>query len=168
MGKITEMAEHLEIAKGGKMEKYGLLLRQIQALVEMEKDLTAVLANTAAMIHFTFGFLWTGFYIVKGDCLVVGPFQGPLACNRIRYGKGVCGTSWKEGRTITVEDVDKFPGHIACSSESKSEIVVPVMAGNEVKAVIDIDSDELSRFDEADALWLERISAILAPLFEKP
>lgn len=155
------MAERLEIAEGGKKEKYNLLLKQIQALVEAESDTVAIMANAASMIHFTFGFFWTGFYIVRDGELVVGPFQGPMACNRIQYGKGVCGTAWQEGKTIIVDDVEKFPGHIACSSESKSEIVVPIKLGDEVKAVIDIDSDELSAFDDTDAQWLEYIAATL-------
>ena len=159
------MAEHFEIAEGDKNKKYDLLLKQIKALVECEKDLTAVLANTSSMIHFTFGFFWTGFYVVKNKTLIVGPFQGPVACNRIQYGKGVCGTVWKEGRSIIVADVEQFPGHIACSDDSKSEIVVPIKNGNEVVAVIDIDSDETETFDQTDALWIERIAHTLSPLF---
>ena len=155
------MAEHLEISCGDKNEKYELLFRQIKALTEMEKDTVAIMANVSSMIHFTFGFLWTGFYRVKEDCLVLGPFQGPLACNRIKYGKGVCGTAWKEAETIVVDDVENFPGHIACSSASRSEIVVPVKRNGNVTAVLDIDSDMLSTFDETDALWLERIVEIL-------
>ena len=160
------MAEHLEIAEGDKTEKYRLLLKQIKALVEAEKDLIAVLANVSSMIHNTFGFLWTGFYLVKDAVLVVGPFQGPLACNRIQYGKGVCGETWKRGETIIVPDVEQFPGHIACSSESKSEIVVPMKIDDEVKAVIDIDSNELSAFDTTDALWLGEIASTLSTLFK--
>ena len=158
------MAEELRVAEGGKNEKYTLLLKQIEALTEVEKDLIAVLSNTASMIHFTFGFLWTGFYIVRNGELVVGPFQGPIACNRIQYGRGVCGKAWKDGCTVIVPDVDRFPGHIACSGDSRSEIVVPILTGEDVRAVIDIDSDELSKFDDTDALWLQRIAATLTPL----
>lgn len=160
------MAEHLEIAPGGKNEKYGLLLRQVEALTEVERNPVAVMANMASMIHFTFGFLWSGFYTVSEGMLVLGPFQGPLACNRIQFGKGVCGSAWKQGKTIVVPDVEKFPGHIACSSESRSEIVVPIKSGNDVVAVIDIDSKELSTFDETDALWMERIASVLSPIFK--
>ena len=155
------MAEHLEIAEGGKEAKYALLYKQISALVEGETDLIANMANVAAMIHETFGFLWTGFYRVCGDELVLGPFQGPLACTRIRRGKGVCGTAWDRAATIVVPDVELFPGHIACSSSSRSEIVVPLIQNGTVTAVLDIDSDRLSTFDTTDALWLEKIAAEL-------
>lgn len=155
------MAEHLEISEGSKEEKYALLLRQIECLVDNEKDPVALMANASSMIHFTFNFFWTGFYRVMGDELVLGPFQGPLACSRIKYGKGVCGRAWKEGHTLIVDDVNQFPGHIACSSDSKSEIVVPVRYNGQVVAVIDIDSEYLSCFDHIDAVWLERIAAVL-------
>lgn len=119
------------------------------------------MANTAAMIHETFGFWWTGFYIVKDGQLVLGPFQGPVACTRIPFGKGVCGTAWKRGESIVVPDVELFPGHIACSSLSRSEIVVPIIRNGEVVAVLDIDSKELACFDDTDRIWLEKIAALL-------
>ena len=155
------MAEELLIAQGGKEEKYALLYKQIAALVENESDCIANMANVAAMIHHTFGFWWTGFYRVVGGQLVLGPFQGPLACSRIAYGRGVCGTAWKEACTQVVPDVEQFPGHIACSCASKSEIVVPLFKENEVVAVLDIDSEDLATFDKTDRLWLEKIVEIL-------
>ncbi len=151
------MAENLIIAEGGKHEKYELLYKQIAAVISAESDTIANMANVAAMIHHTFGFWWTGFYRVVGDELVLGPFQGPMACTRIARGRGVCGTAWSEGRTQLVEDVDKFPGHIACSSLSRSEIVVPVWHDNTIVAVLDIDSEHLATFDHVDQEWLERI-----------
>ena len=151
------MAEELHIAQGSKEEKYALLYKQIAAVTESESDPIANMANVAAMIHYTFGFWWTGFYRVIGEELVLGPFQGPLACSRIAYGRGVCGTAWKEQRTQVVPDVELFPGHIACSSVSKSEIVVPLFKDGEVVAVLDIDSEHLATFDETDRQWLERI-----------
>lgn len=155
------MAENLIIAEGGKEQKYKLLHKQIAALVDGESDTIANMANVAAMIHATFGFWWTGFYRVVGEELVLGPFQGPLACSRIRYGRGVCGTAWKERATQVVPDVELFPGHIACSSLSRSEIVVPVWSDEEIVAVLDIDSEHLATFDQVDKLWLERIVALL-------
>lgn len=155
------MAEELKIATGSKEERYSLLYEQMKALLADEEDEVARMANAAAMIHFTFGFFWTGFYRVKGDELVLGPFQGPLACMRIRYGCGVCGTVWKEAKTLVVPDVEQFPGHIACSSLSRSEIVVPVWRNGVIIGVLDIDSQELSTFDEVDQQWLEKIVAIL-------
>ena len=155
------MAEELHIAQGGKEEKYRLLYKQIKALVENESDTIANMANVAAMIHHTFGFWWTGFYRVIDGELVLGPFQGPLACSRIAYGRGVCGTAWKERTTQVVPDVEKFPGHIACSSASKSEIVVPLIKEGEVTAVLDIDSEHLATFDKIDKLWLERIVEVI-------
>lgn len=155
------MAEELQISQGGKDEKYALLYKQIVALVENEDDAIANMANVAAMIHTTFGFWWTGFYRVIDGELILGPFQGPLACSRIAYGRGVCGTAWKEAMTQVVPDVEKFPGHIACSSASKSEIVVPVIKNGEVTAVLDIDSEHLGTFDATDKLWLERIAGLL-------
>ena len=155
------MAEELHIAQGGKEEKYALLYKQIAAVVESEKDAIANMANVAAMIHHTFGFWWTGFYRVVGEELVLGPFQGPLACSRIAYGRGVCGTAWKEEHTQVVPDVEQFPGHIACSSASKSEIVVPLLKDGKVTAVLDIDSEHLATFDETDRLWLERIMELM-------
>ncbi len=157
------MAENLEIINGTKAEKYEALYPQIEAVVGAETDPIANMANTAAMIHETFGFWWTGFYRVIDGILVLGPFQGPLACTRIRRGKGVCGTAWSEDRTQVVPDVDQFPGHIACSSASRSEIVVPLHnAAGEVTGVLDIDSADLNTFDETDAFWLEKV----AKLFE--
>ena len=159
MNKI--MAEELHIAQGGKEDKYTILYKQIAAVTQNESDTIANMANVAAMIHQTFGFWWTGFYRVVGVELVLGPFQGPLACSRIAYGRGVCGTAWKEGRTQVVPDVEQFPGHIACSSASKSEIVVPLFNDGKVVAVLDIDSEHLATFDDTDRLWLERIVALL-------
>lgn len=152
------MAEELHIAQGGKEEKYALLYKQVRALVEGESDTIANMANIAAMIQETFRFWWTGFYRVAGEELVLGPFQGPLACSRIKFGRGVCGTAWKERATQVVPDVELFPGHIACSSASRSEIVVPVFnAAGDVTAVLDIDSEQLAMFDDVDRLWLEKI-----------
>ena len=145
-----------------KNEKYRLLERQVASLVEGETDVIAKMANIAAVLHETFGFWWTGFYRVAGEELLLGPFQGPVACMHIPYGKGVCGTAWKRNETVVVPDVEEFPGHIACSSASKSEIVVPVHgAAGEVTAVLDIDSDRLASFDEVDRVWLERIVTLL-------
>ena len=155
------MAEELHIAQGSKEEKYALLYKQVASLVESESDSIANMANVAAMIHETFRFWWTGFYRVAGEELILGPFQGPLACSRIAYGRGVCGTAWKEACTQVVPDVEQFPGHIACSSASKSEIVVPLFKGGKVTAVLDIDSEQLATFDETDKLWLERIVELL-------
>ena len=155
------MAENLIIAEGGKAEKYTLLYKQIEALVEGESDTIANMANIAAMIHHTFSFWWTGFYRVCGQELVLGPFQGPLACSRIAYGRGVCGTAWKQQQTQVVPDVELFPGHIACSSLSRSEIVVPVWRNGEIVAVLDIDSEHLSTFDTTDQKWLEKIVQLL-------
>lgn len=151
------MAENLLISTGSKEEKYRELLPQLHALVSTETDFIANLANVAAALKQTFGFFWVGFYIAKGDELVLGPFQGPIACTRIRIGRGVCGTAWKEVRTLIVPDVEQFPGHIACSSDSKSEIVVPMIRQGEVVGVLDIDSDALDSFDTVDARYLEEI-----------
>lgn len=158
---VTIMAEELHIAQGSKEEKYALLYKQIAAVTESESDTIANMANVAAMIHATFGFWWTGFYRVVGGELILGPFQGPLACSRIAYGRGVCGTAWQEARTQVVPDVERFPGHIACSSASKSEIVVPLLKDGKVTAVLDIDSEQLATFDETDKMWLERIVELL-------
>ena len=147
-----------------KSERYALLLKQVGSLVAGESDTTANLANAAAAIHEAFGFWWTGFYVVRGEELVLGPFQGPVACTRIPFGKGVCGTSWARRSTVVVPDVEEFPGHIACSSASRSEIVVPLIRGGEVLGVLDIDSRELATFDDADAAGLEPIAALLAAL----
>lgn len=148
-----------------KKEKYLQLLPRLRSLTEGETDVVANMANVAAAIKETFEFFWVGFYIVKENRLVLGPFQGPVACTRIAYGKGVCGTAWKEQKTIIVPDVDAFPGHIACSRFSRSEIVVPIMNGNEVVAVLDIDSEQLAAFDETDAHYLEKIVTLLSPSF---
>ena len=158
------MAENLIIAEGGKAEKYALLHEQIRALVADEKDMIANMANIASMINHTFGFWWTGFSRAVDSELILGPFQGPLACSRIPFGRGVCGTAWKLAETVIVPDVEKFPGHIACSSASRSEIVVPVFGEDRSKitAVLDIDSAELATFDEVDKDWLEKIVKVLA------
>ena len=155
------MSEQLIISGGTKQERYEALLPQIASVVEGESDLIANLANVAAMLHETFGFWWTGFYRVVGEELVLGPFQGPMACTRIRKGRGVCGTAWAKAETQVVPDVDKFPGHIACSSASRSEIVVPVFREGEVVAVLDIDSDRLATFDSIDRHYLEQIVQLL-------
>lgn len=154
------MAEHLSISNGTKGEKYAELFSQIKSLIESESDEIANMANVSAMIQATFGFWWTGFYRVLEGMLVLGPFQGPLACTRIKKGKGVCGTAWKEAKTQIVPDVELFPGHIACSSASRSEIVVPVFKDGEIVGVLDIDSAELNTFDEVDAEWLEKIVSL--------
>lgn len=151
------MAENLLISTGSKEDKYRELLPQLHALVSTETDFIANLANVAAALKQTFGFFWVGFYMIKGDELVLGPFQGPIACTRIRIGRGVCGTAWKEARTLIVPDVELFPGHIACSSDSKSEIVVPMIKQGKVVGVLDIDSDTLDSFDTVDARYLEEI-----------
>ena len=144
-----------------KQGEHKLLLAQVKAMVKDEADLIANMANVAALIQETFHFWWTGFYRVIDNQLVLGPFQGPVACTRIGFGKGVCGTAWKEKRTILVEDVEQFPGHIACSSESRSEIVVPLIKEGEVIGVLDIDSEKLATFDESDRLWLEQIADVV-------
>lgn len=144
-----------------KAEKYQAILPQIEALITSETDLYANLANVAAVLKEAFGFFWVGFYLVKGEQLVLGPFQGPLACTRIALGKGVCGTAWKEGKTQLVPDVDAFPGHIACSSASKSEIVVPGFKEGKVWIVLDVDSDILDDFDQDDVTYLEKLMQLL-------
>lgn len=157
------MAEELHISQGTKAEKYELLYKQIAEVVKYESDSIALMANISAMIHQTFGFWWTGFYRVIGDELVLAPFQGPMACTRIAYGKGVCGTAWQRGESIVVEDVEQFPGHIACSSLSRSEIVVPIKnKDNDIVAVLDIDSEHIATFDEVDRLSLEKITSLLS------
>ena len=145
-----------------KSERYALLLQQIRSLTEGESDVTANLANAASALHEAFGFWWTGFYLVRGEQLVLGPFQGPVACTRLPFGKGVCGTAWQRRETVVVPDVEAFPGHIACSSASRSEIVVPLMKGGDVMGVLDIDSRELAAFDAEDAAGLAPIAALLA------
>ena len=159
------MAEELHISQGTKAEKYELLYKQIAEVVKYESDSIALMANISAMIHQTFGFWWTGFYRVIGEELVLAPFQGPMACTRIAYGKGVCGTAWQRGESIVVEDIEQFPGHIACSSLSRSEIVVPIKnKDNDIVAVLDIDSEHLATFDEVDRLSLEKIATLLGSL----
>ena len=148
-----------------KSERYALLRKQVESLTEGESDLTANLANVAAAIHQAFSFWWTGFYLVQGEQLVLGPFQGPVACTRIPFGRGVCGTAWQRRETVVVPDVEAFPGHIACSSASRSEIVVPILRNGEVLGVLDIDSRELATFDDEDAAGLEAVCATLAKLF---
>lgn len=156
------MAENLIVNEGNKEQQYQTLLPQIESLLAGEPDETANMANVAAALKHTFNFFWVGFYVVKEEMLVLAPFQGPIACTRIRFGRGVCGTAWKEARTLIVADVEQFPGHIACSSESKSEIVVPVIREGKVVAVLDIDSDELNSFDAVDAVYLEKICRLLS------
>lgn len=151
------MAEDLSIIKGTKESQYQSLLPQIKALITGEPDFIANLANIAGALKEQFGWLWVGFYLVKQDELVLGPFQGPVACTRIRKGKGVCGTSWAEAKTLIVPDVEAFPGHIACSSLSRSEIVVPMLQNGIVTGVLDVDSVELNEFDETDKQYLEEI-----------
>ena len=151
------MAEDLRITAGTKKEQYESLLPQIEGLLLGEPDLIANLANITAALKEQFDWLWTGFYLVKNDELVLGPFQGPVACTRIKKGRGVCGSSWATSKTLIVGDVKTFPGHIACSSLSRSEIVVPVIKDNEVVGVLDVDSSELNQFDEMDAQYLQRI-----------
>ena len=151
------MADDLQIITGTKAEQYQTLLPQIKALIEGEPDLIANLANIAAALKEQFGWLWVGFYLVKNEELVLGPFQGPVACTRIKKGRGVCGTSWIQAKTLIVPDVEKFPGHIACSSLSKSEIVLPIIRNNTVVAVLDADSELADHYDETDQIYLEEI-----------
>lgn len=155
------MAEDLTIIQGTKEEQYKALIPQITGLLQGETDLVANLANVAAALKVQFGWLWVGFYLVKGDELVLGPFQGPVACTRIRKGRGVCGSSWAKAETLIVPDVEKFPGHIACSSLSKSEIVLPLAKNGEVVGVLDVDSSELAMFDETDQHYLEQIVKLI-------
>lgn len=155
------MSEEINIISGSKEEQYASLLPQVKALVEGEPDLIANLANTAAALKSAFDFFWVGFYLVKEEQLVLGPFQGSVACTRIRKGKGVCGTAWQEAVTQIVPDVDAFPGHIACSSFSRSEIVVPLVKHGEVWGVLDVDSDRLNFFDETDKKFLEEMVTYL-------
>jgi L-methionine (R)-S-oxide reductase len=155
------MAEELVKVEGDKSTKYEGLFPQIKALVGDEKDVIANLANVSAALKEAFGFFWVGFYLVKEGELVLGPFQGPIACTRIQKGKGVCGSSWEQAETIVVEDVEQFPGHIACSSLSKSEIVVPLVKNGEVIGVLDIDSDEIATFDSVDATHLNQLCSWL-------
>lgn len=151
------MAEDLNIAKGSKTEQYSSLIPQISALLSGESDQIANMANVSAALKEQFNFFWVGFYMVKNNELVLGPFQGPVACTRIQKGKGVCGFSWDQSRTLIVPDVDAFPGHIACSSASRSEIVIPIIRKGSVIGILDVDSAELNSFDETDALYLSQI-----------
>src|ERR1044071_5773630 len=155
------MAEDLLIAKGTKEEQYHSVIPQIKALMEGEPDLVANLANVAAALKEQFGWFWVGFYLVKNEELVLGPFQGPVACTRIRKGRGVCGSSWAQEKTLIVPDVEKFPGHIACSSLSRSEIVVPLFHNGEVVGVLDVDSDSYDEYDETDKKYLEQIVKLI-------
>lgn len=151
------MAEDLIVAQGGKTEQYQALIPQIHALVESEEDLIANLANITGALKEQFGWLWIGFYLVKNNQLVLGPFQGPVACTRIRKGRGVCGTAWEQAKAIIVPDVTAFPGHIACSNLSRSEIVLPIVRNKEVIGVLDVDSEQLNEFDEVDRQYLQQI-----------
>jgi len=155
------MAEDLLISQGNRQQQYETLLPQIKGLLEGEPDLIANLANITAALKEQFNWLWIGFYLVKKDELVLGPFQGPIACTRIKKGRGVCGTSWQLAKTLIVDDVEKFPDHISCSSLSRSEIVVPIIRNNEVIGVLDADSGQLNQFNETDQLYLERIVAYI-------
>lgn len=159
------MAEELIIKKGNRQEVYQSLLPQIKALIEGETNVVANLANVSAALRQSFGFFWVGFYLIDSDEeLVLGPFQGDIACTRIQKGKGVCGTSWEKQQTIIVPNVDEFPGHIACSSQSKSEIVVPIIKNNEVKMILDVDSHLLNDFNDVDKTYLEELAQIIAHL----
>lgn len=159
------MAEELIVAASAdKAEKYKTLVPQIEGLVTGEPDLVANLANIAAALRQTLGFFWVGFYVVRNNELVLGPFQGPIACTRIAFGKGVCGAAWQRAETILVPDVDAFPGHIACSSASRSEIVLPAFHGGQVALVLDVDSDKLNDFDETDRHYLEQVMRIIEKL----
>lgn len=155
------MAEDLQIAQGTKEEQYASIIPQVQGLISYETDLIANLANVVAALKEQFDWFWVGFYLVKNDELVLGPFQGPVACTRIRKGKGVCGSSWAEAKTLIVPDVDQFPGHIACSSLSKSEIVIPIIRCGEVIGVLDVDSADYNTYDETDQKYLEEIVAMI-------
>ena len=160
------MAETLNVAvSNSKAEQYRSLLPQLTALVSGETNRVANLANLAAALRQTFGFFWVGFYLVEADELVLGPFQGDIACTRIGYGKGVCGAAWQEATTQWVPDVDAFPGHIACSSQSRSEVVVPILVGDEVVAVLDVDSDRLNDFDEQDLEGLQSVASLVATIW---
>ncbi|APR71352.1 GAF domain-containing protein [Acinetobacter haemolyticus] len=155
------MAEELVLQQGHKVEQYQSLIPQIQAIVEDESDMIANLANISAALKQQFDWLWIGFYLVKGDELVLGPFQGPIACTRIAKGRGVCGSVWQQQQVIIVPDVEQFPGHIACSSASRSEIVLPIMKNGECVGVLDIDSEKLNQFDEVDAEYLRQLIVII-------
>ena len=158
---LCSMAEDLQIITGDKAEQYKSLIPQIKALLEGEPDQIANMANTVAALKEQFGWFWIGFYVVKSDELVLAPFQGPVACTRIKKGRGVCGSSWDQAKTLIVPDVEKFPGHIACSSLSRSEIVVPVIRNNEVIGVLDVDSELVDHFDQTDKKYLEEIVGLI-------
>ena len=158
---LKNMAEDLTIIKGTKEEQYQALLPQIKGLLQGETDLVANLANVTAALKEQFGWFWVGFYLVKGGELVLAPFQGPVACTRIKKGRGVCGSSWAQAQTLIVPDVEKFPGHIACSSLSKSEIVLPIIRNGEVLGVLDVDADELAQFDTTDQQYLEQVIELI-------
>jgi L-methionine (R)-S-oxide reductase len=155
------MAEEINITSGTKAQKYTELLPQIEALIKGETDVVANLANVCAALKYGMNFFWVGFYLVEEEQLVLGPFQGPVACTRINKGKGVCGKAWEKGETIIVDDVDQFPGHIACSSLSRSEIVIPIYNNGAIVAVLDVDSDQLASFDKTDELWLTKLTKLL-------
>lgn len=159
------MAEELTFTVGSKEEKYQTLMPQIKALIAGESDLVANTANVVAALRQTFGFFWVGFYFVKADELVLGPFQGEIACTRIAIGRGVCGTAWQNKETLIVPDVNKFEGHIACSAASQSEIVVPIIKDGTVRSLLDLDSDQKNAFDEVDQKYLENLAKIMAELF---
>ena len=165
---VNIMAENLIKAAVGasKEDRYQIMIPQIKALVEGETDLIANISNIMAVLKETMNFFWVGVYFVKAEELVLGPFQGPLACTRIGYGKGVCGKAWQEGRVIVVPDVEQFPGHIACSSLSKSEIVLPVIINDRVRMILDVDSDQLNDFDAIDAKYLSEVTAIISDVFK--
>lgn len=159
------MSENFTINHGTKSENYESVISQIKALIQDEQDIIANMANITAALKQQFNWLWVGFYIVKENELVLGPFQGPIACTRIKKGRGVCGTSWEKAQTIIVPDVEKFPGHIACSSLSKSEIVVPVIYNSQVVAVLDVDSEELNHFNETDQFHLQKITEMISKIW---
>lgn len=156
------MAEDLTIVQGDKVSKYESLYPQIKGLLEGENDLIANLSNISAALKEQFGWLWVGFYLVKGDQLVLGPFQGPVACTRIHYGKGVCGKAWELQKILLIPDVEAFPGHIACSSSSRSEVVIPLIHQGKVVGVLDVDSEDLAHFDNTDLHWLEKITSLIS------
>jgi len=160
------MSEALFVHNGTKNEKYQALLQQLPSLMDAEVDAVANMANLVAVLAQTFGFFWVGFYRVKNRSLVLGPFQGPLACTRINFGKGVCGMAWEQASTIVVDNVHEFPGHIACNEAAKSEIVVPVFVNGKMVAVLDVDSDKFADFDEEDKEYLEKITACLSAVYQ--
>lgn len=155
------MSESIFISQGNKTEKYQSLIPQIKALIEGEPDMIANMANIASALKMQFNWWWVGFYLIKKEELVLGPFQGPIACTRIKKGRGVCGSAWQEEKTFLVEDVNNFPGHIACSSDSKSEMVIPLFKDGNIFGVLDIDSEYLSFFDETDKIFLEEIASLI-------